>query len=111
MQRMVFKSFNQSVIFVVDIALFFVLVGYFYDFSCIKKLKYTQNCLKNVDFFKPYLWDEKLHGGILCEGAQGFWLDVTHGYYPYVTSSTTLPYGACSLGFSPKLIRNIYNYD
>ena len=62
----------------------------------------------NVDFFKPYLWDEKLHGNILCEGAQGFWLDITHGNYPYVTSSTTLPYGACSLGFSPKLIRNIY---
>lgn len=62
----------------------------------------------NVDFFKTYLWDEKLHGNILCEGAQGFWLDVTHGNYPYVTSSTTLPYGACSLGFSPKLIRNIY---
>ena len=40
--------------------------------------------------------------------AQGFWLDINQGNYPYVTSSTTLPYGACSLGFSPKLIRHIY---
>ena len=55
-----------------------------------------------------FLWDEKLHGVILCEGAQGFWLDINYGNYPYVTSSTTLPYGACSLGFSPKLINEIY---
>ena len=55
-----------------------------------------------------YLWDEKLYGNILCEGAQGFWLDINYGNYPYITSSTTLPYGACSLGFSPKKIRNIY---
>ena len=45
---------------------------------------------------------------MLCEGAQGFWLDINYGNYPYVTSSTTLPYGACSLGFSPKLINEIY---
>ena len=55
-----------------------------------------------------YLWDGKLHGNVLCEGAQGFWLDINCGNYPYVTSSTTLPYGACSLGFSPKKIRTIY---
>ena len=60
------------------------------------------------DFFYKYLWDQQLYGNILCEGAQGYWLDIDKGNYPYVTSSTTLPYGACSLGFSPKLIRNIY---
>lgn len=59
---------------------------------------------KNYEDFKDYIWDEKLEGNILCEGAQGFWLDINYGNYPYVTSSTTLPYGACSLGFSPKLI-------
>lgn len=51
---------------------------------------------------------EKMKGRILCEGAQGFYLDIDWGNYPYVTSSTTLPYGACSLGFSPKKIRNIW---
>ena len=54
-----------------------------------------------------FLWDEKLSGNILCEGAQGFWLDMDWGNYPYVTSSTTLPYGACSLGFPPQCIEKI----
>jgi len=63
---------------------------------------------ESVPFFKDYLWDGHLGGNILCEGAQGFWLDINYGNYPYVTSSTTLPYGACSLGFPPKLINHIY---
>ena len=56
---------------------------------------------------KKYLWDGNLEGEILCEGAQSFWLDLNYGDYPYVTSSETLPYNACSLGFSPKKIRDI----
>jgi adenylosuccinate synthase len=56
---------------------------------------------------KKYLWDHELKGEILCEGAQSFWLDLNYGNYPYVTSSETLPYSACSLGFSPKKIRDI----
>jgi len=56
---------------------------------------------------KKYLWDSELYGNILCEGAQSFWLDLNYGNYPYVTSSETLPYSACSLGFSPKKIRDI----
>jgi len=63
---------------------------------------------KNDPFWKPYLFDGKLYGNILCEGAQGFFLDINWGGYPYVTSSETLPYAACSIGFSPKKIRNIY---
>jgi adenylosuccinate synthase len=56
---------------------------------------------------KKYIWDGELNGKVLCEGAQSFWLDINYGDYPYVTSSETLPYSACSLGFSPKLIRDI----
>lgn len=56
---------------------------------------------------EDYLWDGELSGRVLCEGAQSVWLDIDHGNYPYVTSSTTMPYGACSLGFSPKKIRNL----
>ena len=56
---------------------------------------------------KKYIWDGELSGEILCEGAQSFWLDINYGDYPYVTSSETLPYSACSLGFSPKKIRDI----
>jgi adenylosuccinate synthase len=56
---------------------------------------------------KKYLWDGELYGNVLCEGAQSFWLDINYGDYPYVTSSETLPYSSCSLGFSPKKIKDI----
>ena len=40
---------------------------------------------------------------ILLEGAQGTMLDIDHGTYPYVTSSSTVSAGACTgLGVSPK---------
>ena len=61
-----------------------------------------------IEELREFMWDEKLFGRVLCEGAQGFWLDINRGKYPYTTSSVTLPYNACSLGFSPKLINNIY---
>ena len=64
--------------------------------------------VKDIEVLKPYIWDENLYGNILCEGAQGFWLDINHGNYPYVTSSYTLPYSACSLGFPPQKINDIY---
>jgi adenylosuccinate synthase len=57
---------------------------------------------------EKYLWKSNLHGKILCEGAQGFWLDQDQGNYPFVTSSITLPYGACSLGFPPQKIRKVF---
>jgi adenylosuccinate synthase len=57
---------------------------------------------------KEFLHTEELYGNILCEGAQGFHLDINWGNYPYVTSSETLPYAACSIGFSPKKIKNIF---
>lgn len=63
---------------------------------------------EDVSDLKDFIWNEKLSGNVLCEGAQGFYLDIDYGNYPYVTSSTTLPYGACSLGFSPKNIRDIW---
>ena len=56
---------------------------------------------------KEFLWNGELKGKILCEGAQSVWLDIDHGTYPYVTSSTTMPYGACSLGFSPRRVRKL----
>ena len=55
-----------------------------------------------------FIWDGNLGGSMLCEGAQGVWLDVNHGLYPYVTSSETLPYAACSIGFPAQKIRNIW---
>lgn len=57
---------------------------------------------------KDMLWDGIIEGRVLCEGAQGIWLDVDHGNYPYVTSSNTLPYAASSIGFPPQKIRKIW---
>jgi len=72
------------------------------------KSKRTGIRVEDFDDFKSYIWDEKLSGRVLCEGAQGFWLDLDYGNYPFVTSSTTLPYAACSLGFAPQKIRRVY---
>lgn len=56
---------------------------------------------------REMLWDQPLFGAVLAEGAQSVWLDPDHGDYPYVTSSPTLPYYACSLGFNPKKIDQV----
>ncbi len=45
---------------------------------------------------------------VLLEGAQGTMLDIDHGTYPFVTSSTTVSAGACSgLGINPKDIGKV----
>ena len=45
---------------------------------------------------------------VLLEGAQGTMLDIDHGTYPYVTSSTTISAGACSgIGLNPKDIGKV----
>lgn len=45
---------------------------------------------------------------VLLEGAQGTMLDIDHGTYPYVTSSSTISAGACiGLGISPKDIGTV----
>ena len=45
---------------------------------------------------------------VLLEGAQGTLLDIDHGTYPYVTSSSTVSGGACTgLGLNPKDIGDI----
>lgn len=45
---------------------------------------------------------------VLFEGAQGTLLDIDHGTYPYVTSSSTVAGGVCiGVGISPKKIDRI----
>lgn len=65
----------------------------------------------------PYVCDSetKIRQGaragknILLEGAQGTLLDLDHGNYPYVTSSSTTAAGACtSLGLPTKTITHVY---
>ncbi len=56
------------------------------------------------------LLDQRIRAGkrVLFEGAQGTLLDVDHGTYPYVTSSSTVTGGACSgSGVGPQHIQQV----
>ncbi len=53
---------------------------------------------------------EAIRGGkkLLFEGAQGTYLDIDHGTYPFVTSSNTTSGGACTgSGVPPRLIDKV----
>jgi adenylosuccinate synthase len=55
----------------------------------------------------PMLLDAERRAGkrILFEGAQGVWLDVDHGTYPFVTSSNTVASNAATgVGLGPRAI-------
>ena len=65
---------------------------------------------------KPFICEtttylhEKIAEGksLLFEGAQGTYLDIDHGTYPFVTSSNTTAGGACTgSGVSPRNIDNV----
>ena len=69
-----------------------------------------------ADALMPFLanttkmvWELLAHDkSVLLEGAQGTMLDIDHGTYPYVTSSSTISAGACiGLGISPKDIGKV----
>jgi adenylosuccinate synthase len=69
---------------------------------------------EDVPGLKPYLIDlyKEFHENgpvnILCEGAQGFGLDIDWGDYPYVTSSHCTAGSATLNAIPPKWIRNIW---
>jgi adenylosuccinate synthase len=69
-----------------------------------------------AQFLAPFIKDTVLtvnkaaeeEKNILFEGAQGMWLDVDYGTYPFVTSSNTTTGGACTgSGLSPKYINDV----
>ncbi|MBE0498808.1 MAG: adenylosuccinate synthase [Campylobacterales bacterium] len=70
---------------------------------------YAERLLPFVCNTTKMAWDlMKNDKKVLLEGAQGTLLDIDHGTYPYVTSSSTISAGACTgLGISPKDIGNI----
>ncbi len=68
------------------------------------------------EYLKPYLADvsqllwnaQKAGKNILFEGAQGTFLDIDHGTYPYVTSSNTVAGNACcGSGLGPTEINSV----
>lgn len=76
----------------------------------------TRDWLKSANELKPYMADtaeiinDRLKQGkrILAEGAQAFWLDVNHGMYPAVTSSSTTVSGLLDgLGVSAKQLGKV----
>ena len=72
-------------------------------------IEYAKVLLPFICNTTKMIWDMmKDNKRVLLEGAQGTLLDIDHGTYPYVTSSSTISAGACTgLGISPKDIGNI----
>lgn len=73
--------------------------------------------MQAAEFFKPYLisnmsdvlnnWS-KQNKNLLFEGAQGTLLDIMHGSYPFVTSSSTISTSAClSTGLAPQAVTKV----
>ena len=66
---------------------------------------YTQYNSKTQELLKLWVKEGK---NILFEGAQGSMLDIDHGTYPYVTSSSTTAGGLSSgLGVGPRYLDSI----
>ena len=76
-------------------------------FDKIMKYKhlYDEFCIDSQDLMYEWVKNKK---SILFEGAQGTLLDIDHGTYPYVTSSSTTAGGVSTgLGIGPKYINKI----
>ena len=79
-----------------------LLGGYSKEPLCSEEI--SKSYLEAASFLKPYVTDtQKLlqqayraNKRILFEGAQGIMLDIDHGTYPYVTSSSTGPANAAN---------------
>jgi adenylosuccinate synthase len=75
--------------------------------------RWVADALAAGEQLRPYTGDASRHVArainaghhVLFEGAQGCLLDLDHGTYPYVTSSSTIAAGACqSAGLGPTAI-------
>ncbi len=71
----------------------------------------TKGYIQSVEALMPHMADtvEVVNGylekgkNVLAEGAQAYWLDINHGMYPAVTSSSTTTSGLLDgLGVAPK---------
>lgn len=82
----------------------------------LEKPELIENYYFLAEKLKPYVKDtfELLYNAIengenlIFEGAQGTFLDIDHGTYPYVTSSNTTIAGICSgTGIAPRYIDRV----
>jgi len=60
-----------------------------------------------VDLYNEF-YKKRTSPVILCEGAQGFGLDVDWGDYPYITSSHCTTASALLNGIPPQAVRKVY---
>ncbi len=76
----------------------------------------AQGYLEAAAFLRPFIQDASIYlqkalqngARILCEGAQGTLLDVDHGSYPFVTSSSPTAGGALTgLGVGPLAVDRV----
>lgn len=92
------------------------LLEHFYDAEPFSEEEILNNLLSFRNFSEAFSvnttdllmnWSEE-GKEVLFEGAQGTFLDIDHGTYPYVTSSSTTIGGVSSgLGIGPKHINNV----
>jgi len=78
--------------------------------------EFYREYINYAEALKPYINDTTLiingavdsNKKVLFEGAQGTLLDVDHGTYPFVTSSSTTSGGVCTgLGISPRKVQSV----
>ena len=77
----------------------------------LKEIKVLRDIMIEKDMIKDtvsYIHSSLMKGRILAEGANATMLDVDHGTYPMVTSSSTVIGGVCTgLGVPPQLIETV----
>jgi adenylosuccinate synthase len=87
-----------------------------YKYKKLSVQKVYSEYMKYAEYLAPFITDtvvltnKLIDSGmnVLFEGAQGTLLDIDHGTYPYVTSSSASAGGVCTgLGVSPKKIDGI----
>ncbi len=92
------------------------LLDRFYNAPLIHQDEVYDEYLRYAERLKKHITDTTLLLGdavsgrkkILAEGAQGTHLDIDHGTYPFVTSSSPTAGGACTgLGIGPKSINEV----
>lgn len=86
---------------------------YGFDFDIEREINYYKDAIEMIQGYitntAEYIHSSYKNGKtILIEGAQGTHLDIDHGTYPYVTSSSTTTGGAgAGIGFPPNKINTV----
>ncbi len=92
------------------------LLSKVYNRLAVSPDKILEDSLGYAERLRPHVADtaKLLHDGlvsgrnVMLEGAQGTMLDLNHGTYPFVTSSTPVTgYAMASAGFGPKHVERV----